>query len=290
MTTLPTQSQAAIDFGISNTDIVAFVDGDWRRWTQPYTGHPDIAGVRAILAKGGLDLADLAWLGVTGGRHRLLPESLGDCAVIGVGEVEAIGRGGQAIAAREGKMDAPTLLVVSAGSGTAMVRATGHHYSHLTGTAVGGGTMLGLGRLLLNTVDPTEIDRLAQTGNPNGVDLSLADVITGPIGTLPAAATAVNFGRLAREELVPSRADLAASIVTLVGQTIALIAVNAARSIQTEHVVIIGHMLDMPSMCKVFTGVGAFYGQTFYMPPDAGYATALGALLVAAERMQSTAK
>ncbi len=281
-----TTPQAAIDFGISNTDIVAHVGGAWRRWTQPYTGHPDLAGVRAILAKGDLDLAELAWLGVTGGRHRLLPERLGDCAVIGVGEVEAIGRGGQAIAARDGETEAPTLLVVSAGSGTAMVRATGHHYSHVTGTAVGGGTMLGLGRLLLNTVDPTEIDRLAQMGNPNGVDLSLADVITGPIGTLPAAATAVNFGRLAREEISPSRADLAAGIVTLVGQTIALIAVNAARSIQTEQVVITGHMLDMPSLCKVFTGVGAFYGQTFYMPPDAGYATALGALLVAAERME----
>ncbi len=277
-----TQPQAAIDFGISNTDIVARVDGTWRRWTQPYTGHPDFDGVRILLAQGGINLAELAWLGVTGGRHRLLPDRLGNCVVISVGELEAIGRGGQASAEREGATESQSLLVVSAGSGT----ATAQSYAHVTGTAVGGGTLLGFGRLLLNTVDPTEIDRLAQSGNPNAVDLSLADVITGPIGTLPAEATAVNFGRLAREQLAPNRADLAAGIVTLVGQTIALIAVNAARAIQTEQVVIIGHMLDMPSMRKVFTGVGAFYGQTFYLPPDAGYATALGALLVAAERME----
>lgn len=281
-------TQAAIDFGISNTDIVAHVDGAWRRWTQPYTGHPDLDGVRTILAQGGIDLAELTWLGVTGGRHRLLPEWLGDCQVIGVSEVEAIGRGGQAVAARDGEHDAHPLLVVSAGSGTAMIKAVGENYSHFTGTAVGGGTMLGLGRLLLDTVDPTVIDTLAQGGNPNGVDLSLADVITGPIGALPAEATAVNFGRLARETLTPSQADLAAGIVTLVGQTIALIAVNAARAIQTDQVVIIGHMLDMVSMRKVLNSVGAFYGQTFYLPTDAGYATALGSLLIAAERMQST--
>lgn len=284
-----TQPQAAIDFGISNTDCIAHVDGTWRRWTEPYTGHPDEAQVRRILAKGEIDLDRLPWLGVTGGRHRLLPETLGGCAVIGVGELEAIGRGGLATAQRDGQTDGQPLLVVSAGSGTAMVRAVQNNYTHVTGTAVGGGTLLGLGRLLLRTTNPTELDQLAQTGNPNGVDLSLADVITGPIGSLPAAATAVNFGRLARESLSPSRADLAAGLVTLIGQTIALIAVNAANAIGTTQVVITGHMLDMPSMSRVFAAVGALYGQTFHMPEHAGYATALGALLVAGEQYIPTA-
>lgn len=281
--TSSTQPQAAIDFGISNTDCIALVDGAWRRWTQGYTGQPDEAQVRQILANGEIDLDDLVWLGVSGGRHRLLPEQLGRCTVIGVDELTAIGRGGQAIAQRDTPADAlpPTVLVVSAGSGTAMVRAQGEQFSHFTGSAVGGGTMLGLGRLLLETVDPTEIDALAQRGNANGVDLSLADVVTGPIGSLPANATAVNFGRLAHGSFAPSRVDLAASLVTLIGQTIALIAVNAARALATTHVVMTGHMLDMQSMRAVLAGVGALYGQQLLMPADAGYATALGALLEA---------
>ena len=65
--------QAAIDFGISNTDIIALVNGAWRRWTEPYTGNPDSDQVRALLAKGGIALADLSMLAVTGGRHRVLP-------------------------------------------------------------------------------------------------------------------------------------------------------------------------------------------------------------------------
>ena len=281
--TIANQPQAAIDFGISNTDCIAQIAGEWRRWTQPYTGHPDEVQVRQILAQGDINLDDLSWLGVTGGRHRLLPGRLGNCDVVSVNELTAIGRGGQAIVERDRNDESSpeTLLIVSAGSGTAMVRAQDSDYSHFTGTAVGGGTMLGLARLLINTVDPREIDELAQTGNANGVDLSLADVITGPIGTLPAEATAVNFGRLSRESFAPNRADLAAGIVTLVGQTIALIAVNAARAIQTDHVVITGHMLDMAGVRKVLAGVGALYGQTLIMPEDAGYATVHGALLAA---------
>lgn len=278
---------AAIDFGISNTDIVAQVDGELRQWTEPYTGYPDPAQVRAILAKGGVDLAELAMLAVTGGRHRLLPDRIGDCVVQSVGELEAIGRGGQAIAALTGDAAQQPLLVVSAGSGTAMIKAHGQSYAHVTGTAVGGGTMLGLGRLLIDCVDPQEIDQLAQAGNSNGVDLSLADVITGPIGSLPAEATAVNFGRLARSTATPSRADLAAGIVTLVGQTIALIAVNAARSLPTTQIVITGHLTDMVTMRRMLAAVGALYGQTFHMPAAAGYATALGALLTVQEPAHS---
>lgn len=279
---------AAIDFGISNTDIVAQIHGELRQWTQPYTGQPDADQVRAILAQGGVDLVDLAVLAVTGGRHRLLPPQIGDCVVQSVGELEAIGRGGQAMAALTGEEAQQPLLVVSAGSGTAMIKAQGRNYNHVTGTAVGGGTMLGLSRLLIDTVDPQVIDELAQTGNSNGVDLSLADVITGPIGTLPAAATAVNFGRMVRTTAAPSRADLAAGIVTLIGQTIALIAINAARSLPTTQIVITGHLTDMVTIRRMLTAVGALYGQTMQMPTNAGYATALGALLTVSEQAAQT--
>jgi len=46
---------------------------------------------------GGVDLDDLAVLAVTGGRHRVLPAELGRTAVVKISEVQAIGRGGQAL-------------------------------------------------------------------------------------------------------------------------------------------------------------------------------------------------
>jgi type II pantothenate kinase len=282
MTPNPTQTvQAAIDFGISNTDAVALVNGEWRRWTRAYTHQPDAALVTAILADGGVDLATLPQLAVTGGRHRLLPATIGQCTIVGIGELTAIGRGGQQAAGFAGQVDEAPVLVVSAGSGTAIVAARGPNYTHISGTAVGGGTMLGLGRLLLGTVDPNAIDALAQQGNPNGADLSLADVVTGPIGSLPADATAVNFGRLARSAAPVSQADLAAALVTMVGQVIGLLAIQSARAQQIERIVVIGHLTDMLSIRRVLRAVGQYYATPIELPEHAGYATALGALFAA---------
>ena len=270
---------AAIDFGISNTDAVASIDGSVRHWTRPSDGSPDAEIVRQVLAAGGVELAKLPQLAVTGGRHRALPTRIGDCALFGVDEVTAIGRGGQALALAEGDDPETPILVVSAGSGTAVVAARGSHYAHITGSGVGGGTLLGLGRLLLNSADAPTIDALAQQGDPNGADLSLRDVISGPIGTLPPDATAVNFGKLARSAQKVSRPDLAAALMTLVGQVIAITAINAARAERLQRIVVIGHMTDMPSFRTVLNRVGDYYGTRLMLPSDAGYGTALGAML-----------
>jgi type II pantothenate kinase len=272
--------EAAIDFGISNTDVVARIDGRLRHWNQPYDGDPDEESVRAILAAGGIDLANLARLGVTGGRHKLLPANFGRTQIVPVNEVQAIGRGGQAILHLAAADRAQPTMVASAGSGTALIRATGDNYAHVSGSGVGGGTMLGLARLLLGTIEPVEIGELALAGDRNGADLSLADVITGPIGSLPADATAVNFGRLGRRSFhgEVSRSDLAAALVNLVAQTIGLVTINAAQAHGCERIVVIGHMLDMAYFREVLGLVGKYYVTSMILPESPGCATALGAL------------
>ena len=276
---------AAIDFGISNTDVVVQRGGEWRTWSQPYTADPDESSVRALLASGGVALDALPYLAVTGGRHSVLPERLGATAVVKVNEVQAIGRGGQALLKLEGDARNIPVMVASCGSGTALIKAEGDRYAHVSGSAVGGGTMLGLARLLLATMDPLAIERLAVQGDRNGADLSLADVITGPIGSLPADATAVNFGRLGRASFhgEVSRADLAAALVNLIAQTIALITINASRAHQCAQVVLIGHMLDMSSFRTVVAQVGQYYAAELQVVERPGYATAIGALLLGAQ-------
>jgi len=272
--------EAAIDFGISNTDVVARIDGEQRHWNQPYDGDPDEESVRAILAAGGIDLADLTRLAVTGGRHKLLPSQFGRTQIVPVNEVQAIGRGGQAILHLNGADRAEPTMVASAGSGTALIKAAGDSYAHVSGSGVGGGTMLGLARLLLGTLDPVEIGELALAGDRNGADLSLADVITGPIGSLPADATAVNFGRLGRRSFhgEVSRSDLAAALVNLVAQTIGLVTVNAAKAYGCDRIVVIGHMLDIAYFRQVLGLVGKYYATSMILPEAPGCATALGAL------------
>lgn len=271
--------RAAIDFGITNTDAVASINGVVRYWTRPANGPPDAREVHAVLTAGGVDIATLTRLSVTGGRHRVLPRRIGELPLSSVDEITSIGRGGQALALTADDAPDTPVLVVSAGSGTAIITARGSKYAHITGTGVGGGTLLGLGRLLLQTGDAEEIDALARRGDRNGADLSLRDVISGPIGNLPPDATAVNFGKLAREGHTASREDLAAALVTLVGQVIAITAINAARAERVDRIVVIGHMTDMQSVRTALDLVGDYYGRKLLLPVDAGYGTALGAML-----------
>jgi len=274
---------AAVDFGISNTDVVVRRGDELITWSQPYTRDPDEASVVALLAAHDVDLSALPWLAVTGGRHRVLSDFLCSTSILKISEVQAIGRGGQALLGLEGEQRAVPLMVASCGSGTALIKAQGDAYAHVSGSAVGGGAMLGLARLILGTMDPLEIEQLAAAGDRNGADLSLADVITGPIGSLPADATAVNFGRLGRSSFHGdvSCADLAAALVNLIGQTIALITINAARAQQCKRIVLIGHMLDMASLREVIALVGQYYAAELQLVERPGYATAIGALLLA---------
>lgn len=275
---------AAIDFGASNTDAAALIDGKLRVWSRRSEGPPTIATVHAILAAGGLEISALELVAVTGGHHRALPEQLGGVQVVKVGELPAIARGGQALAVGSWRLPQEPILVVSAGSGTAMVAARERDYQHVTGTGVGGGTLLGLGRLLLGTIDPVEIDQMAQAGKANGADIAIQDIVTGPIGTLPADATAINFGRVARMADLPSQVDLAAALVTMVGQVIATLAVNAARAARVERVVVTGHLTDMQTMRATMERVGTFFGLPLDLFAEAGYATVTGAMLYALDR------
>jgi type II pantothenate kinase len=276
---IPGRALAAIDFGISNTDAVSLIDGTVYRWTRPTDGVPNDEVVHSVLAEGGLSLSVLPHLAVTGGRHRILPARIDSIPLRAVNEVTAIGRGGQTLGAIDESNTTAPMLVVSAGSGTAVVAARGREYSHVTGTGVGGGTLQGLGRLLLGTNDARTIDQLAQQGNPNGADLSIGDVISGKLGTLPPDATAVNFGRLAHLAQDASRPDLAAALMTLVGQVIAITAINAARAERLDRIVVIGHMTDMPSFRTVVERVGEFYSTEITLPLHAGFGTAIGAML-----------
>lgn len=279
-----TGNYAAIDYGISNTDVITLVKGEVRTAKMRTHGEPSPGQVVDLLAACGTDPSVLELIATTGGRHRTLPAAIEGIQIAPVGELEAIARGGQALAGLEpSALDEP-LIVVSAGSGTAYMEARGRAYRHVIGSGVGGGTMLGLARLLLGTTNPQVIDRLALEGDANGVDLALSDVVAGPIGTLPPDTTAVNFGRMARSAAAPAREDIAAGIVTLVGQVVATLAVTAARGEKIERAVFTGHLTDMQSMRTAIARVSHFFGMPLEMPENAGFSTAAGALLYAVEQ------
>ncbi len=267
-----------IDFGTSNTDVLLCHHPPLQFWSRPYRGKPSPRYVKKLLKEANVSFPDLRQLVCTGGQHRLLPDKIDHVPLRFVPEVRAVGRGGQALLMELTGEAAAETLVVSAGSGTAIIAARQGEYQHITGTAVGGGTLTGLARLLLKTTVPEEIDRLAQKGDPNKADLCLREVVSGPIGTLPPEATAVNFGKLARQKAPIQKKDLAASLVTMVGQVIALLAINAAHAQQLPQIIFTGHLIDLCSIRTVIRGVADLYQMKIWLPRHPGRATVLGAL------------
>lgn len=265
--------QIAIDIGMTNIDVVLEGPSGERflMLTNPGGGASAQLGFALDAIKA--DLNPGMSIGVTGGRYRDLPEELDGYQVRKVDEMQALGLGGLALA----KLD--TGLVVSAGTGVAMVAARAGTVQHVTGSAVGGGTLLGLARLILGTSDALEIDRLALKGDASKVDIMLTEAVGGEIGRLPANANAVNLGKLDQSDDF-TRENLAAGLVRLVAQVIAVIAINAANAADVSDIIMVGHLMDLQSIRKEVDLVGEFYNQSFIVPENPGFGTAIGVLEV----------
>lgn len=270
--------QAAIDLGITNVDIALRQESGVECMRISTSRQPVLEQLESILELIQDPASPIEQAAVTGGRYRSLPQRTGMTRLVKIAEVQAVGRGGLELAGLD------EALVVSAGSGTAMVAARrAASYAHVTGSAVGGGTLQGLGQLILGTRDALEIDRLAMKGDANHADLTLVEAVGERVGSLPLDTNAVNFGRLARETMDLSMNDRAAALVRMVAQVIAVIAINAAKAEKLSTIVMIGHLVDLPSVRKVLHEVAGYYSASITVTDNPGTGTALGALLLMEE-------
>ncbi len=218
------------------------------------------------------------FLAVTGGKHLQLGEIIESTPIIHVNEIDAIGEGSMHLS---GLSKEQSVIIVSAGSGTACIHAHKGIFTHCSGTGVGGGTVLGLSKLMLGTDNPEEIALLANKGSEGNVDLILEDVVSGPIGQLPSDTTAVNFGKVPKVNDRFAKEDIAAGIVNLVGQTAARIATSVAMIFKADQIVVVGRTPTFIGLRNSLEQAAALTGFTPHFPENGEYASALGALLMA---------
>tara|TARA_Y100001970_G_scaffold127483_1_gene157513 strand:- start:258 stop:1076 length:819 start_codon:yes stop_codon:yes gene_type:complete len=268
--------KVAIDFGITVTDILKKdTNSDLFHNSMLSKKKPSEDLIKEILKD--TNLNELESISLTGGHHALIGDSVGTVKVKHVNEVEAIGKGGFYLSRLNS--DTPA-LIVSAGSGTACILAKKGQFIHCSGTGVGGGTILGLSKLLLGTTDAQEIESLASKGSYVGTDLILGDVVSGPIGMLPSDITAVNFGKIAKISEEPSKEDIAAGIMNLVGQTIARIATSVAMAFEVKDIVVVGRTPKFELLRNSIETAASLSSFNPHFPENAEYASAIGALLI----------
>ncbi len=267
----------SIDFGITVTDMIKRDNGVLSHEMRLTKQDPDLSLLKDYLSEINFK-TDVNLLAVTGGKHLNLGDEIESTKIIHVNEIDAVGEGAMHLSSLSNEN--PT-IIVSAGSGTACILAQDGNYMHCSGTGVGGGTVLGLSKLLLNTTHPDEIAELAKAGNESGVDLILEDVVSGPIGELPSDTTAVNFGKISKIDSEISKQDIAAGIINLVGQTAARIATSVATTFNAKEIVVVGRSPSFNGLKNSLEQAASIMGFSPHFPENGEYASALGALLVA---------
>jgi type II pantothenate kinase len=226
-------------------------------------------------------------VGATGGGAAELSRLL-DSDTARVNEFAAWGTGaGALLCAHEGRADERYLLV-SLGTGTSIMLVDGMSVTRVGGTALGGGTVLGLGALLTGELEFAAIAGLAARGVRREIDLLVSDIYRA--GEIPLAAdlTASSFGRVARAAgsgRRPQPADLAHALMGLVGENVALLCGGLAAATQVRRVVFAGSTLrGNTALEDVLRQITSALGREPRFLRDGEFAGALGALLLASAR------
>ena len=167
-------------------------------------------------------------------------------------------------------------IVVSMGTGTSFVMCHGSDIRHIGGIGIGGGTLQGLSRVMLNTSDIKQVAALAMQGNIRNINLLIGDISAQPLPGLPMEATASLFAHAKNDA---SREDIAAGIITMVLQSIGSAAVLAAQGTDCRDMVLIGHLSLLPQCKEIFPALEKLYQVRFHIPKYSQFCTAIGAAL-----------
>ncbi|MGH7948384.1 MAG: pantothenate kinase [Candidatus Binataceae bacterium] len=264
-----------IDIGGSTTDAVIIENGGFHVVTIE-ANDPVAAAAGAlgkIVSDLDLKLEQVERVAVTGAGARAIGPSLLGRPAVKITEFTAIGIGGTSLA---GKRNA---LVVSLGTGTAIVSVRDSKIVHVGGTGVGGGTLLGLAKHMLGVSTLETLEALAQRGDLRRIDLTVRDIAGGPIGDLPPESTAANFGKIGADATAE---DKALAIMNMIVESIGVLSLASARASHQDTVVLTGKLTRIFKFMQEKRRDAFPFGRRFLIPDHADYATAIGAARAAA--------
>ena len=203
-----------IDVGISTTKIVGIKNGKVSAPISITAADPITSLFGAFgkyLHDNDINLQDVDQVMLTGVGAAYIDQPIYGLPTAKSQEFVADGLG----ARFESKLD--HTIVVSMGTGTSFVRCDGNDMRHIGGIGVGGGTLAGLARIMLNTSDIKQVATMAKHGNIRNIDLTIGDISAIPVPGLTMDTTASNF---ANAQSDASKEDIAAGLIHMVLQSI----------------------------------------------------------------------
>lgn len=214
---------------------------------------------------------------VTGGKAQKVVELLAGAEVEMVPEFDGVCLGTKELLAHEKRKIAGDSLVISIGTGTSFYLMKKEGYERLFGSGIGGGTITGLGQLLLGERDFRKIVELAGSGVRGNVDLLVKDLYEGEEPPIPGELTAANFGK---PDLMGSKKeDVAAALFQMIGETTVLLARQFALPHHVVKFIYVGTAISQnPLLQKIISGFDPMLQQESIFLENGSFAGALGAI------------
>lgn len=265
-----------IDVGGSTTKIVGFDENGnliapmFVRANDQLTSAYGAFG--KFCAENGIGLGDIDCIKMTGVGAAFVKDTLYNIPTTHEVEFPCTARGGLYLS---GLSEA---IVVSMGTGTALVHAKKDGtFEYLGGTGVGGGMLSGLGKRFLGISKTENLIELAKGGNLKNVDLRVSDITSNDVHPdLCPELTASNFGRIKDGA---TNADIALGLINMIVETVAMLAVFAARSSGLSDIVLTGNISTMPQCRTIFDSLEGVFGVRFIIPENSEFGTVIGAAL-----------
>lgn len=267
------QINVGLDVGGSTTKIVGMDNGSLIYKSITSAGDPVTSAYGALgklINDLKISVSDICRIHITGVGSGFTAAPMLGIDTVTVSEFPATGLGGLFLAGLE------RAVVVSMGTGTAYVKAEYPSVTHIIGSGVGGGTIVGLCNSMTGIDNPEKLSDLATNGDINKVDLTIGDISNADIPGLGKHVTASNFGKAA-DDL--SGDDKIAGVFNLVYQSIGTMSVLASRSVGINDVVFTGQLTAFKECRNSFKLFEELYDTNFIIPEDAEFATAIGAVL-----------
>ena len=220
-------------------------------------------------------------IGVTGGRTEKLREVLNPMTSIRyIVEFEATIKGVRYLLKKEGHQIEKS-IITNIGTGTSIHYMEGDSHARVSGTGIGGGTLVGLAALLTGITNFDEIKSLATKGDRSSIDLLVKDIYQGMDTPIDGNLTASNFGKIGITQLINHpHEDVLATVQGLVGEVITTLSIQVAQERKVENIVYIGSTLtDNENLKNVISHYTNLKKHTPVFVENSGFSGAIGALL-----------
>ena len=259
-----------IDIGSSTTKIIFYKDNKivFKKIYRDKYSKDNFYDFISVFNINKEEIEKIVFTGI--GADKINKDDYNSYEIFFVEEFDAIANGGLYLSKKE------EAIVVSVGTGTALIKVSKEGTKHLGGTGVGAGTLFNLCRKFLGTNSYDDILNLAKKGDITKVDLRIGDVTDKEIVTLPKDLTLANFGKMSVRAYDE---DIAIGIINMIFEVIGMMVAFASINSDIKEAVLIGNIVDLPGVKEILKKIEFTHNVKFVIVDNVEYAVALGAII-----------